>query len=222
MYGCPQHIQTSRATKGRSGSIELIPRGEALQKPVGLGREKPNQFPFPPTPVRPSLFDGLGIDLTFNPFCTRALSSSPHACALRPLSLSACLRRLFQKHAVCCGPLHHRHRRARPLHGDGVRDHVSSRNRETASGAFWHVNRCLIFNISKVLHALPTLSRSRTQVVVPHTSLSGPVPTMAQPTTAIHPHQVTVKEHTKSVTLATTTSNLLPSPYPLLFPFPTT
>ena len=74
--------------KGNQGSIrlsiELIPRGEALQKPVGLGREKPNQFPFLPTPVRPSLFDGLGIDFNFlNPFCTRAPLPSPHACVHR-------------------------------------------------------------------------------------------------------------------------------------------
>ena len=38
-------------------------------KPVGLGREKPNQYPFLVDPVRPSLFDGLGFDLNFlNPF----------------------------------------------------------------------------------------------------------------------------------------------------------
>jgi len=69
--------------KGNQGtiklSIELMPRAEALQKPVGLGRDAPNQFPFLITPVRPSLFDGLGIDFNlFNPFY------------------------LFKKYAVCC------------------------------------------------------------------------------------------------------------------------
>ena len=60
-------------------TIELLPRGEALQRPVGQGREKPNQFPFLPEPIRPSLFDGLGIDLNFlNPFY------------------------FFKKYAVCC------------------------------------------------------------------------------------------------------------------------
>lgn len=59
--------------KGSQGtvrvSIELLPRGEAMQKPVGLGRSKPNQYPFLVEPVRPSLFDGLGIDFNFlNPF----------------------------------------------------------------------------------------------------------------------------------------------------------
>lgn len=40
-----------------------------MQKPVGLGRSKPNQYPFLVEPVRPSLFDGLGIDFNFlNPF----------------------------------------------------------------------------------------------------------------------------------------------------------
>ena len=49
-------------------TLELLPRGEALQKPAGLGRAAPNQHPFLPEPVRPSLFDGLGIDLAmFNP-----------------------------------------------------------------------------------------------------------------------------------------------------------
>lgn len=59
--------------KGSQGTvrvtIELLPRGEAMQKPVGLGRSKPNQHPFLMEPVRPSLFDGLGIDFNFlNPF----------------------------------------------------------------------------------------------------------------------------------------------------------
>ena len=50
-------------------TIELMPRFEALQKPVGQGRGKPNQFPFLAEPVRPSLFDGLGFDFNFlNPF----------------------------------------------------------------------------------------------------------------------------------------------------------
>ena len=42
-----------------------MPRYEALQKPVGQGRGKPNQFPFRPEPVRPSFFDGLGFDFNF-------------------------------------------------------------------------------------------------------------------------------------------------------------
>ena len=33
-------------------TLELIPRGEALQRPVGQGRSKPNQHPFLPEPVR--------------------------------------------------------------------------------------------------------------------------------------------------------------------------
>ena len=59
--------------KGAQGSlrltIELLPRMESLQRPVGLGRSKPNQFPMLVEPIRPSLFDGLGINLDFlNPF----------------------------------------------------------------------------------------------------------------------------------------------------------
>ena len=42
--------------------IELLPRGEAIQKPAGQGREKPNQHPYLPEPVRPTFYDGLGID----------------------------------------------------------------------------------------------------------------------------------------------------------------
>ena len=39
------------------------------QKPVGLGRSQPNQFPALVEPIRPSMFDGLGINLDFlNPF----------------------------------------------------------------------------------------------------------------------------------------------------------
>jgi len=49
-------------------TIELVPRYEALQRPVGQGRDNPNQHPFLPDPVRPSFFDGLGIDFNlFNP-----------------------------------------------------------------------------------------------------------------------------------------------------------
>ena len=49
-------------------TIELVPRYEAMQRPVGQGREKPNQHPFLADPVRPSFFDGLGIDFNlFNP-----------------------------------------------------------------------------------------------------------------------------------------------------------
>ena len=59
--------------KGNQGTvkltIELMPRAEALQKVVGNGRDAPNQYPYLPTPVRPSLFDGLGIDFNMlNPF----------------------------------------------------------------------------------------------------------------------------------------------------------
>jgi len=59
--------------KGNQGTvrltIQLLPRAEALQMPVGLGRDAPNQHPFLQTPIRPSLFDGLGIDFNFlNPF----------------------------------------------------------------------------------------------------------------------------------------------------------
>jgi len=69
--------------KGNQGTvrltIELLVRAEALQKPVGLGREAPNQYPFLATPIRPSLFDGLGIDFNFlNPFY------------------------LFKKYGLCC------------------------------------------------------------------------------------------------------------------------
>ena len=69
--------------KGNQGTIrltiELMPRAEALTKPVGNGRELPNQFPYLPTPVRPSLFDGLGINFNLlNPFY------------------------FFKKYAVCC------------------------------------------------------------------------------------------------------------------------
>ena len=69
--------------KGNQGTvkltIELMPRAEALQKVVGNGRDAPNQFPFLAEPVRPSLFDGLGINLNFlNPFY------------------------FFKKYAVCC------------------------------------------------------------------------------------------------------------------------
>ena len=69
--------------KGNQGNvkltIELMPRAEALQKVVGLGREAPNQYPYLPIPVRPSLFDGLGINLNLlNPFY------------------------FFKKYAVCC------------------------------------------------------------------------------------------------------------------------
>ena len=47
--------------------------------PLLSGREKPNQFPFLPQPVRPSLWDGLGIDFNLlNPFY------------------------FFKKYAVCC------------------------------------------------------------------------------------------------------------------------
>ena len=49
-------------------TLELVPRYEALQRPVGQGRDNPNQHPFLPDPVRPSFFDGLGIDFNlFNP-----------------------------------------------------------------------------------------------------------------------------------------------------------
>ena len=59
--------------KGAQGTlrltIELLPRMESLQKPVGLGRSQPNQFPALVEPIRPSMFDGLGINLDFlNPF----------------------------------------------------------------------------------------------------------------------------------------------------------
>ena len=69
--------------KGSQGTvrltIELLPCGEARMKPVGLGRAKPNQFPFLAEPVRPSLFDGLGIDFNMlNPFY------------------------FFKKYAMCC------------------------------------------------------------------------------------------------------------------------
>ena len=61
-------------------TIELIPRYEAIQRPVGQGRDPPNQHPFLPNPVRPSFFDGLGIDFNlFNPFF------------------------FFKKYAMCCG-----------------------------------------------------------------------------------------------------------------------
>lgn len=50
-------------------SIDVLPRTEALSFPVGKGRDPPNQFPYLETPVRPSFFDALGINLdVFNPF----------------------------------------------------------------------------------------------------------------------------------------------------------
>lgn len=50
-------------------SIELLPRAEAIMMPAGKARNAPNQHPFLPDPVRPNLFQGLGINLNFlNPF----------------------------------------------------------------------------------------------------------------------------------------------------------
>ena len=47
---------------------------------LGQGRDPPNQHPVLPNPVRPSFFDGLGIDFNlFNPFF------------------------FFKKYAMCCG-----------------------------------------------------------------------------------------------------------------------
>jgi len=43
-------------------TIELLPAGDAIIRPVGQGRSQPNQYPFLSEPYRPSLFDGLGID----------------------------------------------------------------------------------------------------------------------------------------------------------------
>ena len=78
------YVQTTHPNySGNQGtiklSIELVPKGDALQRPVGLGRSKPNQYPFLADPIRPSFFDGLGIDLNFlNPFY------------------------MFRKYGVCC------------------------------------------------------------------------------------------------------------------------
>jgi len=46
-------------------TIELIPSGDAIVRPVGQGRGPPNQYPFLPEPFRPSLFDSLGINFDF-------------------------------------------------------------------------------------------------------------------------------------------------------------